>query len=205
MPTRAKKGKGGRSPSKSKSASRSRSPARSPRWRGKSDTNEMAGMLKLVPQLNEVGYDIWLKAIQLVAYSEDWYDTEAGLFETEEGWQPSDFDMSLSEKSDKRARKLCFTLMYKTCKDLEYFFEGIKLGDVIAASNQIARIYNRQTTAGFIASQKAFTGSSMAQDHVDVSIYCSNCRPRKTREIARRHDNQKGENLRASRGAATGV
>ena len=31
----------------------------------------MAGMLKLVPQLNEVGYDIWLKAIQLVAYSED--------------------------------------------------------------------------------------------------------------------------------------
>ena len=58
--------------------------------------------------------------------------------------------------------------MYKTCKDLEYFFEGIKLGDVIAAYNRITRVYNRQTTAGFIASQKAFTSSSMAQDHVDL-------------------------------------
>ena len=44
----------------------------------------MAGMLKIV-LLNDVGYDIWLKAIQLVAYSEDWYDTEAGIFDTGEG------------------------------------------------------------------------------------------------------------------------
>ncbi len=72
------------------------------------------------------------------------------------------------DRESKRARKLCFTLMYKTCKDLEHHFEGIKLGDATAAYNRLTRVYNRQTTAGYIASSQAFTSSNMAIDHVDL-------------------------------------
>ena len=42
----------------------------------RSDTAEMAALLKIVPQLKEVGYDNWLKAFQIVAYSEEWYDED---------------------------------------------------------------------------------------------------------------------------------
>ena len=125
-------------------------------------------MIKIVPQLNEVGYDNWLKSLQLVAYSEDRYDKEGEMFDGEQGWQPSDFDVSLVDRTSKRARKMCFTLMYKTCKDLEYYFEGINLGDATAAYNRITRVYNRQTTAGYIASSQAFTGSNMAIEYVDL-------------------------------------
>ena len=101
-------------------------------------------MIKIVPQLNEVGFDNWFKALQIVAYNEDWYNVEDPAYDNEQGWQPSDFDPALVDRDSKRARKLCFTLMYKTCKDLEYFFEGIKLGDAIAAYNRITRAKQRR-------------------------------------------------------------
>ena len=59
-------------------------------------------------------------------------------------------------------------MMYKTCKALEHFFEDVKLGDVIAAYKNIVAVYNRKTTAGFVAASKAFTNSDMSIDHVDL-------------------------------------
>jgi len=70
----------------------------------------MAALLKIVPQLKEVGYDNWLKAFQIVTYSEEWYD-EDDLDLDEVGWQPSDFDMSKVDATSKRHRKVCFTLI----------------------------------------------------------------------------------------------
>jgi hypothetical protein len=128
----------------------------------------MAALLKIVPQLKEVGYDNWLKALQIVAYSEEWYDEDEIVLENENGWQPSDFDASLQDKDSKRHRKVCFTLMYKTCRFLEHFFEDVKLGDVIAAYKNITAVYNRKTTAGFVAASRAFSNSSMQVDHVDL-------------------------------------
>ena len=46
-------------------------------------------MIKIVPQLNEVGFDNWLKALQIVAYSEDWYNVDALLTTTNRGGNPA--------------------------------------------------------------------------------------------------------------------
>lgn len=98
----------------------SRSPSGSPKQRHKSDTADVTAMLKILPQLAEVGYDAWIKALQLIAFSEEWYDPDDAA--APEDWQPSDFDGSLHDKKSKRDRKLCFTIMYKQCKVLEHLF-----------------------------------------------------------------------------------
>ena len=126
-------------------------------------------MLKLLPQLAEVGYDGWIKALQLIAYNDGWYDPDAE--DASEHWEPSDFDPSLHDKKSKRDRKLCFTIMYKQCKGLEYLFEGVKLGDAVGAYKHITRVYNRSTTAAYIEAQAAFTASNMAVDHVDLNEF----------------------------------
>ena len=108
-------------------------------------------------------------ALQLIAYGEKWYDPDdAG---TPDNWKPSNFDTSLHDSKSKRDRKLCFTIMYKQCKGLEYLFEGVKLGDAVGAYKHITRVYNRNTTAAYIAANAAFTASNMAVNHVDLNEF----------------------------------
>ncbi len=156
----SRRGKGGRA-----AASPSRSPSGSPKAR-KSDTSDVTNLLKILPQLAEVGYDEWMRSLQLIAYSEDWYDQAAP--DAPADWQPSDFDISLRDKESIRNRKICFTIMYKCCKGLEHLFEGVKLGDPVHAYKNLKRLNNRDSTAGFITAQAAFTSSKMELDHVDL-------------------------------------
>ncbi len=130
-------------------------------------TTKTSDLLKLVPQLDEVGYDKWLKSIQLVAYTEEWYDIYDDVF-VDEGWEPSNFDDELVDARSKSHRKMCFTLIIKTCIANEHLFEDVKLGDVKDAYDRIVRVYNRQTTAGYIDAQVKFTGSNMHGDQVDL-------------------------------------
>ena len=89
------------SPTSSQDGSQKGSPTR----KAKSDTYEVTALLKIVPQLSEVGYDGWLKAIQLVAYSEEWYEDVTVDGEEPAGWQPSDFDPAKTDKKSKRNQK----------------------------------------------------------------------------------------------------
>ena len=126
-------------------------------------------MLKLLPQLAEVGYDRWIKGLQIIAFNDAWYDPDAeNAFED---WEPSPFDLTLNDKKSKRDHKLCFTVMYKRCTGLEYLFEGVKLGDAVGAYRHITRLYNRSTTAAYIEASAAFSASNMAVDHVDLNEF----------------------------------
>ena len=141
----------------------------SPKRKTKSDTADVTAMLKILPQLAEVGYDQWIKALQIIAFDDNWFDPDAE--DAPEAWEPSDFDMHLHDRKSKRDRKLCFTVMYKQCKGLEYLFEGVKLGDAVGAYKHITRVYSRNTTAAYIAAQATFTASNMAVDHVDLNEF----------------------------------
>jgi hypothetical protein len=162
-------------------ASPSRSPSNSPKAR-KSDTSDVTNLLKILPQLAEVGYDEWMRSLQLIAYSEDWYDTTAP--DAPDEWEPSNFDVSLQDKKSVRDRKICFTIMYKCCKGLEHLFEGVKLGDPVHAYKNLKRVYNRDTTAGFITAQAAFTSSRMELDHADLPQFVALVSRRAKRVIA---------------------
>ena len=169
--------------SRPSSRSRSpRSPSNSPRV--KHSTTKIHDLLKVVGQLSEVGFERWLKSIQHTAHRENWYDTEAGLFDTELGWQPSDFDPTQTDKKSKANYKLCYSLIYETCRDVDHLFEDVAIGDTIAAYARITRVYNRHTTEGFLAAQHTFTGTSMAKDNVNINQFISLITSRAKRVIS---------------------
>ena len=145
MPARSKRGSPSKSsPSKSKSKSRSRSPSRGDRSERKNEDG-MSTLLKLVPALQDKGFDKWLKGMQLAGFNNNWY--EDGIFFSTMGWQPSDMPALADATSPKererlrRHRKHCYTLIMNTCEAMAQHFEGVPIGDVSALYAQITQVY----------------------------------------------------------------
>ena len=139
---------------------------------GAKKDNDLSTMLKIVPMIKEVGYDEWLKKIQLVAYQYDWYNEDD--FDEDNEWDPTQFapvNGGNLSAADKRAKKVCFTLIFNTLKGHEHLLTSIAMGDTVAAFKAVTTYFQRDTAAGAVDASSAFTTSSMMKDHVSISEF----------------------------------
>ena len=133
----------------------------------KSDLQEQ---LQVLGKLEDIGYEGWVKNLQLIAYNYDWYDVD----EEEDGfvWTPLDMAEATTAKQ-KKDKKTCFTLISKSAESKNHLLEDVALGDAAGAYRAITSYYERDTVSSFLKSQKELTGSSMMKEHVDVAEFAS--------------------------------
>ena len=139
----------------------------------------LSTLLKLIPLLSVEGFDVWLHALQQIAYTDNWYDP--ALFgKAADGtiteWTPATFtdthtSTDLTRVKDRRNCKKCYTIMFVSCKNLQHLFEAIVIGDTGAAFAAISDAFNRNTISAFIAAQKAFLSTNMLTDPVNLSQF----------------------------------
>lgn len=131
----------------------------------------LVAIMKIVPQLEEAGFDKWLKKLQLAAYQFDWYDPE----DLEEGkdWTPETFDADDLSESDKKNKKMCFTTIYNTVDANSDLLEDVEMGDAAGAYRAITSVHLRATASGYMDAQKEFANSSMATDKVNLISFAA--------------------------------
>ena len=133
----------------------------------KSDLQEQ---LQVLGKLEDIGYEGWVKNLQLIAYNYDWYDVDEE--EDDFVWTPLDMAEATTAKQ-KKDKKTCFTLISKSAESKNHLLEDVALGDAAGAYRAITSYYERDSVSSFLKSQKELTGSSMMKEHVDVAEFAS--------------------------------
>ena len=125
--------------------------------------------LLILGKLNDVGFEEWVKNLQLIAYTYDWYDSD----EEDDGhtWTPRDM-VEASSSKQKKDKKQCFILI-KSSVEKKHLLEDVDMGDAPGAFTAIANYYERDSVSSFLTAQRELTGSSMLKEHVDVAEFAS--------------------------------
>jgi hypothetical protein len=111
--------------------------------------------LKILGEVKEVGIDIWMRELDLIAVSADWLPSLTDLSETP---QPARGD----ETKIQTAQRIgLFSLVFKRIKGMEDVLEGIPTGDGNAALKAVYQSFFRATTGGYHRASQNFHGQKM--------------------------------------------